>query len=210
MRNSEGGERPVYTPRSNSFGYAEGDTYTYQVTDAWKNQVTGSYTTSIEEVMDNGQLLANGHQMEMDAQGRLRKRTNGDGSVTEFVPSQDLWWSNPKRGESRDVKFKETTKRPDGRQAETEWKGSTDVGKPRKIETPAGEFEVLPMESSGWFYETLADGSRNSMKWSRTVWYSPRLGHPVAIDIEDFDRMGKLLKRERVELMHAQSARNAP
>ena len=211
MRNGESGERPVYTPRSNSFGYSEGDTFTYQVIDSWKDELTGSFTTAIEEVLDNGKLLGNGHQLQMDPQGRVTRETHRDGSYSEFEPSQDLWWSNPKRGESRDLQFKENLRRADGSsRGEVEWKGSTRVGKPRKIELPAGEFEVLPIESSGWLYESLADGTRNSAKWSRIVWYSPRLGHPVAIDIEDTDRLGKLLKRERVELLHAQSARNAP
>jgi hypothetical protein len=153
-------------------------------------------------------MLANGQQMIMDAQGRLKKLANADGTVSKFEPSQDLWWSNPKRGESRDLRFTETIQRANGRSSEVDWKGSTSVGKAQKIDTPAGEFEVLPIESSGWAYEMVADGLR-STKWSRTVWYSPKLGHPVAIDIQDADRLGKLLKRERVELLHAQASRAA-
>jgi hypothetical protein len=208
VRNAEGGERPAYTPRINSYGYAEGDTYTYQVMDTWKDEVINRYTTAIEEVLPDGQMLANGQRMMMDAQGRLLKRANPDGSVSKFEPSQDLWWSNPKRGESRDLRFTETIQRANGRSSEIEWKGSTSVGKAQKIDTPAGEFEVLPIESSGWAYEVMVDGLR-STKWSRTVWYSTKLGHPVAIDIQDADRLGKLLKRERVELLHAQASRAA-
>jgi hypothetical protein len=194
-------------PRSNAFGYAEGDTFSYRVIDGWKDEVVGHYTTAIEQVLEDGQLLANGHQVQMDPQGRIKRQVTGDGGVSEFEPSQDLWWANPRRGESRSSKFKEIFRRADRSRGETEWKGSTSVGKLRTIKLPAGEFEVLPLETSGWYYETLANGARNSGQFSRTVWYSPRLGHPVAIDIQDADRLGKLLKRERVELMHAQSAR---
>ena len=208
VRNPEGGERPAYTPRTNAYGYAEGDTYTYQVMDTWKDEVISRYTTAIEEVLPDGQMLANGQRMAMDAQGRLKKLANADGTVSQFEPSQDLWWSNPKYGESRDLRFTETIQRANGRSTEVEWKGSTNVGKAQKIDTPAGEFEVLPIESSGWAYEVASDGLR-STKWSRTVWYSPKLGHPVAIDIQDADRLGKLLKRERVELLHAQASRAA-
>jgi hypothetical protein len=208
VRNAEGGERPAYTPRTNSYGYAEGDTYTYQVMDTWKEEVINRYTTAIEEVLPDGQMLANGQRTMMDAQGRLLKRANADGSISKFEPSEDLWWSNPKRGESRDLRFTETVQRANGRSSEIEWKGSTSVGKVQKIDTPAGEFEVLPIESSGWAYEVLGDGLR-STKWSRTVWYSTKLGHPVAIDIQDADRLGKLLRRERVELLHAQASRVA-
>ena len=208
VRNADGGERPAYAPRTNSYGYSEGDTYTYQVVDTWKDEVLSRYTTAIEEVLPDGQMLANGQQMLMDAQGRLKKSANADGSVSQFEPSQDLWWSNPKLGESRDLRFTETIQRAGGKPSEVEWKGSTSVGKAQRIDTPAGEFEVLPIESSGWAYEMAADGMR-STKWSRTVWYSPKLGHPVAIDIQDADRLGKLLKRERVELLHAQASRSA-
>jgi hypothetical protein len=208
VRNADGGERPAYAPRTNSYGYAEGDTYTYQVMDTWKDEVINRYTTAIEEVLPDGQMLANGQKVMMDAQGRLLKRANADGSISKFEPSQDLWWSNPKRGESRDLRFIETIQRGNGRPREIEWKGSTSVGKVQKIETPAGEFEVLPIESSGWSYEVAFDGLR-STKWSRTVWYSTKLGHPVAIDIQDADRLGKLLLRQRVELLHAQASRAA-
>jgi hypothetical protein len=210
LRNPEGGERPSYVPRANSFGYAEGDTFTYKVIDAWKDEVTGQYTTAIDEVLDNGRLLANGHLTQMDPQGRLIRQASVDGSFSEFEPSQNLWWSNPKRGESHATKFIEKFQRANRVKGQTEWKGSTSVGGPRKIELPAGEFEVLPIETSGWYYETLANGSFSSGRFSRTVWYSPKLGHPVAIDIQDTDRLGKLLKRERVELVHAQVARGAP
>jgi hypothetical protein len=210
LRNPEGGERPSYVPRANPYGYAEGDTFTYKVIDAWKDEVTGQYTTAIDEVLDNGRLLANGHLTQMDPQGRLIRQANPDGSFSEFEPSQNLWWSNPKRGESHATKFIEKFQRADRVKGQTEWKGSTSVGSPRKIELPAGEFEVLPIETSGWYYQTLANGTLDSGKFSRTVWYSPKLGHPVAIDIQDTDRLGKLLKRERVELVHAQVARGAP
>ena len=208
--NAGGGERPVYVPRTNPFGYAEGDTFTYRVTDTWKGEVTGSYTTAIEEVLGDGKLLANGAQTAMDAQGRITRQRSPDGTVSSFEPSQELWWSNPKRGDRRDVLFKETFQRADATKGQTEWKGSTTVGRPRRIDTPAGPFEALPIESSGWYHEALEGGARSSGQWSRTVWYSPKLGHPVAIDIQDADRVGKLLRRERVELMHAQTTRVAP
>ena len=209
-RNPEGGERPVYTPRSNSYGYAEGDTFSYRVTDTWKGEVTDRYTTAIEEVLDNGQMLANSQQVALDEQGRLKSRRNIDGSLQRFEPHQDLWWSKPTPGQSRDVDFKEIFERADKTRGETQFKGSSSVGRLQKIETPAGAFEALPIETSGWYHETLANGTLTSGKFERTVWYSPQLGHPVAIDIKDVDRLGKLLKRERVELTHAQQVRATP
>lgn len=208
LRNASGGERPAYVPRGNSFGYAEGDTFTYRVTDIWKGEVSGEYTTAIEQVAGDGQLFANGNQLQLDPQGRLMKNSAADGSFTRFEPFQDLWWSNPQRGQSRAVRFVESFGRGNQVDGQTEWTGSTSVGRARKLQTPAGEFEVLPIESSGWWTRSGANGSAlETGQWRRTVWYSSRLGHPVAIDIQDADRLGKLLKRERIELLHAQTAR---
>jgi len=209
-RRPEGGERPLYVPRTNAFGYAEGDTFSYQVIDVWRGEVVGRTTTTVEQVLDSGHLVANGRQVAMDPQGRLTRIAQADGSQSQFEPCQDLWWSNPQRGEDRTVKFIETFRRADRARGTIEWQGSSSVGGMRRLKLPAGEFIVLPIQSSGWWYETLANGNRNSGQWSRTVWYSPALGHPVAIDLQDADRLGKLLKRERVELLHAQSARSAP
>lgn len=210
QRAGDKGERPRYQPRSNKHGYTEGDSYTYRVTDTWKGEVTGSFTTAIDEVLSDGKLLANGAQTQMDAQGRITRQQFPDGSQSSFQPSQDLWWSSPKPGERREVLFKENFHRADRSRGETEWKGSTRVGTARQIDTLAGRFDVVPMESSGWFNQRMQSGATVSGQWQRTVWYSTKLGHPVAIDVQDSDRVGKLLKRERIELMHAQTARHTP
>lgn len=210
QRTPDGGERPVYTPRSNPFGYAEGDTYTYQVTDTWKGEAVREYTTAIEQVLDDGRLVANGQQVQMDAQGRVTRHIDADGGISQFEPAQALWWAKPTVGERRVVKYLEKFQRADRAAGQTEWTGSARVGKLRKLQTPAGEFEVLPVESSGWWYQKLADGTRSSGQWSRTAYYAPQLGHPVAIEIENADHLGKLMKRERIDLLHAQTARGAP
>jgi hypothetical protein len=206
-RQAEGGERPAWHPRTNRFGHAEGDTLSWQVTDTWKGETRETFVASIEEVLSDGQILANGQQLQMDAQGRHKLRRGRDGSESRFEPHEDLWWADAKRGQSRDLAYTETFRRADGVRGTTEWKGSAKVGAPRTLETPAGSFEVLPIESSGWATETLANGLRTQTKFSRTVWYSPKLGHPVAIDLHDADRVGKMLRRERVELVHQQTQR---
>ena len=52
--------------------------------------------------------------------------------------------------------------------------------------------------------------ARSSGQWSRTVYYSPKLQHPVAIDVRDVDATGRLLRRERIQLLHAQQAGGLP
>ncbi|MDZ7592566.1 MAG: hypothetical protein U5L05_18215 [Rubrivivax sp.] len=210
VRRAEGGERPVWVPRRNAFGYAEGDTFSYQVVELGGDEVIGTYTHTVDAVLEDGRLAANGQQVQMDAQGRLRSQRHADGSVTEFVPVQDLWWSRPQAGERRDIDYTETWQRAGRPHGEVKRQGSSRVGTPRRIETPAGTFEVLPIESRGWYRETLASGDHSSGLWSRTVYYSTELGHPVAIDILDANRLGRPMRRERVELTHAQTSRGAP
>ncbi len=210
QRVAEGGERPAFIARTNNFGYAEGDTFTYQITDLWKDEVNGSFTTAIEEVLGDGELMANGQTVLMDPQGRMKSQRLSDGSTSSFEPHEDLWWSYPKTGQERAVDFTERLRRPGQGQVERQFKGSASVGRLRTIETPAGDFEALPIETQGWYHEKLPGGQTSSGQFSRTVWYSPRFGHPVRIDIEDIDAMGKLLRRERVELTHAQQVRGAP
>jgi hypothetical protein len=196
-------------PKRNAYGYAQGDSFTYRTLDVWKDRVTGSYTQRIDNVFDDGVLNVNQAEQRLDAQGRTIRRRNPDGTWSSFDPVQEFWWSNPKRGESRDVRFDETIERGGGRSSLVEWKGSMEVGRLRRIQLPAGEFEVLPIEGSGWLYERGAgSGPMPSRRWWRTVWYSPQLGHPVAIDIEETDALNKLLRRERIELTHAETSRN--
>ncbi len=197
-------------PRRNPFGYTEGDRFSYQVVDTWAGEVVGEYTTAIEEVLANGQLRANGQQLRMDPQGRPTRLARPDGSVSVFEPHQDLWWAKPRGGERRAVKFTEKFQRADQMRGETEWRGGSIVARATNISTPAGSFEVLPIESSGTWSETLANGARSNGSWSRTVYYSEKLQHPVAIDVRDVDALGRLLRRERIQLLHAQQARSTP
>lgn len=211
VRGDNGVERPGWAPpRVNEFGHAEGDTLTYQVTDTWRGELQGSYVQQIDQVLPDGGLSGNGAQMTMDPQGRLRSLRNADGSLSQFEPYQDLWWSDPQVGMRRDLNFIEKIQRPGATPGTRTWEGSARVGRAETVRTPAGEFEALPIESSGWFSERLQAGAPATGRWSRTVWYSPKLGRPVAIDIQDLDRAGRMLRRERVELLHAQSQRGTP
>jgi len=199
------GERPVFQARSNSFGHAEGDTFSYQLLDTRKDEVLASYTLAIEEVRADGLLLANGGQWQLDPEGRILLQRAEDGTQSRFEPVQALWWARPQPGESRAVAFKETQLLPDKRQQLIEWRGTAQVGSLRVMETAAGEFEVLPIKTTGQRSQAPAGGG----SFTRTVYYAPKLGVPVAIEIEDNDASGRPLRRERIELTHAQQARTA-
>jgi hypothetical protein len=192
-----------YVPKVNPNGYAEGDTYTYRRIDAWKDELIGVLVMAVSQVLPNGEMVANDGQQTLDAQGRRKSDSRPDG-LSRFEPSEQFWWSGPKRGESRDVEFTEFFDRPDGR-GEVRWDGAMAVGRPTRIELPGGSFDVLPIEGDGWFLEIRRPGGeRRSGKWERVVWYAPRLGHPVAIDIVERDAFSRLVRRERIELEHVQ------
>ncbi len=203
------GERPVYQARINSFGHAEGDVLSYQLTDTRKDEVTQSYTLSIDQVSPDGQLSANGGAFKMDPEGRLRAQKSEDGSTVRYEPSQDWWWARPQVGESRSVGHKETYARADNTRGVIDWRGTAQVGSSRQIETQAGDFDVLPIKTTGTGLETPEGGTPRKLQFTRTVWFAPKLGVPVAMDIEDNDEAGKPVRRERIELTHAQQQRTA-
>ena len=207
------GERPVYQARISSYGHAEGDTLTYQVTDTRKDELLLSYTVLIDEVSADGQMRANGGRLELDAQGRVKSQKDGqretDGSEATFEPAQETWWARPRAGESRALAFKENYVRADRQRGQIDWRGNSQVGSLRQMETAAGDFDVMPIKSTGQAIDTPASGPVSRLQFTRTVWYAPKLGVPVVIEIEDNDEAGKPLRRERVELMHAQQARTA-
>lgn len=202
------GERPVLKARANSWGHAEGDTLSYQVTDTRKDELLLSYTLAIDSVAPDGALQANGGSWLMDPQGRTLLQRADDGAQSRFEPAQDLWWQKPQPGESRAVAFAETFTLADKTRGRTEWRGQAQVGTARVLETPAGEFDVLPIRTSGRYTRTFGDGASAQGQFVRTVWFAPKLGVPVAIELEDNDSTGRPLKRERIELTHAQTSRS--
>ena len=207
------GERPVYQARISSYGHAEGDTLTYQVTDTRKDEVLLNYTVLIDEVRADGQMQANGGKLQLDAQGRVKIQRGGqsstDGPEATFEPAQETWWARPQVGESRVLAFKENYVRADKQRGQIDWRGSSQVGSLRQMETAAGDFDVMPIKSTGQAIDTPVSGPVSKLQFTRTVWYAPKLGMPVVIEIEDNDETGKPLRRERVELTHAQQARTA-
>ncbi len=203
------GERPVFQARSNSFGHAEGDTLSYQLTDTRKDELLLRYTLAIDKVLDNGALQVNNGAWLLDAQGRVLQQRFEDGSQSRFEPAQEWWWPRPQAGENRVVAFKENYVLADKSRGVLEWRGSAQVGTPRLLETQAGEFDVLPIKTSGSFTRTPDNDTPQQGQFTRTVWFAPKLGLPVAVDIEDSDTQGRALRRERIELTHAQQLRGA-
>jgi hypothetical protein len=201
------GERPVYQTRANSFGHAEGDVLSYERVDTRKDEVLASYVIAIEKIEDAGTLLANGGLWQLDPEGRPVRVKGEDGAETRFEPAEAWWWARPRSGETRAVQFSERYERADKSRGQISWKGQAQVGNARVLEVQAGEFEVLPIRVTGQGTDTPEGKPARAMTFTRVVYFAPRLGVPVAIDIEDNDAGGRPLKRERIELTHAQQSR---
>ncbi len=201
------GERPVYLTRANSFGHAEGDVLSYERVDTRKDEILASYVIAIDKIGDNGTLQANGGLWLLDPEGRPARVKAEDGAETRFEPAEVWWWARPRAGESRAVQFSETYQRADKARGQIIWRGQAQVGTPRVLEVQAGEFEVLPIRVSGQGTDTPEGKPARQLLFTRVVYFAPKLGVPVAIDIEDNDAGGRPLKRERIELTHAQQSR---
>jgi hypothetical protein len=201
------GERPVYQTRANSYGHAEGDVLSYERVDTSKDEVLASYVIAIEKIVDSGALQANGGLWQLDPEGRPVGMKSEDGAETRFEPAEAWWWARPRAGEARAVQFVENYLRADKSKGRINWSGQAQVGSARVMEVQAGEFEVLPIRITGQATDTPEGKPAVQMLFTRVVYFAPKLGVPVAIDIEDNDAGGRPLKRERIELTHAQQSR---
>jgi hypothetical protein len=201
------GERPVYQTRANSYGHAEGDVLSYERVDTSKDEVLASYVIAIEKIVDSGALQANGGLWQLDPEGRPVGMKSEDGAETLFEPAEAWWWARPRAGEARAVQFVENYLRADKSKGRINWRGQAQVGSARVMEVQAGEFEVLPIRITGQATDTPEGKPAVQMLFTRVVYFAPKLGVPVAIDIEDNDAGGRPLKRERIELTHAQQSR---
>jgi hypothetical protein len=201
------GERPVYQTRANSFGHAEGDVLSYERVDTRKDEVLASYVIAIDKIDDAGTLQANAGLWLLDPEGRPVRVKGEDGAETRFEPAEAWWWARPRPGEARTVQFSERYERANQARGLISWKGQAQVGNARMLEVQAGEFEVLPIRVTGQGTDTPEGQPARALLFTRVVYFAPRLGVPVAIDIEDNDAGGRPLKRERIELTHAQQSR---
>jgi hypothetical protein len=198
----------VALPQLNPHGYAVGDSFTYRHTDDRTGRALGMLTQVIRQLTSDDEMQAstNDGLQVLDGHGRTRSRSGPSGQIS-FAPVEQFWWARPQPGESRDVDFSETFDQA-GKRGQRHWTGEVEVGDPTLLDTPAGRFRVLPMEGSGWYVQTDAGGRpQGAVKWERTVWYSTDLGHPVAIDMVERDGHRQWLRRERLELMQAQTSR---
>ena len=201
---------PTSQSRSNDFGHAEGDVFTYEVSDPRQDELLLTQTIAIDTVRPDGQLVANRGQMQLDAQGRTVSERDAEGQQRRYEPVQAWWWAGPKAGESRSTAFRETYTRANKTSGQIEWRGRSQVGEAQMLETEAGDFDVLPIKTTGTGVDTPSGGAPVTLSFTRTVGYAPKLGMPVAIEIEHDSADGKALKRERVDLVHAQTSRSTP
>lgn len=187
MRVGNRSEPPPLDPRTCAVDCAEGDTFTDRVPDERKGEGSCEFTVAMEDMLDDGQPLANDVQLALVPEGRTGCIQRNDGSLSDFEPDEPLWWSRPLTGDPRRAVSNGHFRR-------------AEAGQAQHVQTPAGAFDALPIESDGWWAENLAMDGLTQGEWNRTIWYASESGRPVAIEFRDFDALGWQLWRDRVAL----------
>jgi hypothetical protein len=195
-------------PRRNPLGFAEGDRFVWQQHDLW-----GGRQWTLEQPIDNvapdGSLLGAGDTWRLDPEGRPHRRLSPDGTVSLFEPALPLWWAQPRRGERRQVRFRESYVRPDGSAGHADYAGRGTVGRVRTVETAAGRFQAIPIYFSGVVVDRPTRGPGFEGSWRATVWYVQALAQPVLIETIEHGTDGHTRRRERLELTAMQRAATA-
>jgi len=187
------------TNRSNS-GYAIGDRWQMQAVDKWKGEVIRNTTKRVEGVSEDGKVRFANSDPAAEPYWKVMDGLLAPSEVGHPAkPGVSPWWSDMKVGETRNVSF--TTTRRLSNAAVVPTSGTSEVtykGKER-VKVPAGEFDAVKLESSGYSDFVAVSGQSARLRWQMVMWYVPELKYFAAIDTEA--RFGTQLdSRTRVEL----------
>lgn len=191
---------PVKSPRpviaSNQAGFTVGDRWRFQVVDKFKGEVVRNYSTRIDGVTPDGDLVLNKGVLRWDAHGNLRYSRS---SSRESMYSPGYLSIPPllSPGARTELTFAIDKKFTDGRQEKEQNKATMVVKNQEKIKTPAGEFMAWRVEIDD-FWQIENSASRG--KWSFTGWYVPELRSYVAFDDESRNANGSINRIDRHEL----------
>jgi uncharacterized caspase-like protein len=178
---------PVYgTP--NKYGYAVGDTRSYQLQDTMnKASPLGFFTHRISNVLPNGDLEINGnsdHILTAWGSDRAVPKTRTDGRT---YTDTHMWFlpATMKIGQSENFKFNTTEDHPDGSKKLREWSGEIKVLSREKIRVPGGEFNAYKITRNTFMVGRTENRTGQwtcSQKW--TFWYAQEARHWVAYETE--------------------------
>jgi hypothetical protein len=186
--------RPV--AHSNSFGYAVGDRWRYQVVDKFKGEVVRNRAERIDSVQADGTLILNSGDIRRDALGNMRYSKTADRSRTlssAYVTIPPLL----QKGAKTDLIYEADVLFTDGSTAKEVGKGSMVVKGQEMVKTPAGDFNAWRVEAEVLLW--MVD-KKGSYRWVFTGWYVPELRNYVAHDEESRNSNGTINRLERHEL----------
>ena len=185
--------RPTFA--RNSFGYAVGDRWRYQVVDKFKAEVVSNYALHVERIEPNGDLVVNKGTSVWTPEGSAKFNRNAERTrnYTGYAQYPPVW----RVGAKSDMHYEIVSKFADGRSFKEVTSGAMVVKGQERVRTPAGEFEAWKVETEVfWQIQGSSDGGR----YIQTSWYVPELRRYVAWEEESRNKNGSFNRRERHEL----------
>jgi uncharacterized caspase-like protein len=186
---------------SNSAGYTLGDRWRYQTVDKLKKEVTGNWSRFITAFEPDGSIRLNNGVVGWTAHGAILRTRSDTGRVREYSPALKWLPDSLVPGFTEPSKMTITIKNPDGTLAEESRQGTLKVTGLEKVTVPAGEFEALRLEVSGFRAGTNSvSGKPFNLRYKEVFWYVAALRSYVASEFETFNAKGSLEFAERHEL----------
>lgn len=187
--------------RQNVHGFERGDRWRFQTVNRFRKEVVDNWAIVIDRVEPNGDLVANGGDVLLDALGRIKRSRNAEGRERNFGDGVPTWFADMKVGDSRDLAWNLVYRNPDGSFGATVFEGRMRVVARETVTVPAGRFEALRIERRGTYQNRrFSSSERFSGNWRHTVWYVPELRYFVASEYEERNDQNFLLQTERHEL----------
>jgi hypothetical protein len=177
---------------------SKGDTWKYQYTNLWKNEVSPGQSSLSVALVDDKKINFAG--------------TNREGGVWKYSSDLDLNRSYSFKGEkhlnreyvwplTENSKWENNREFAEG-EAEVKWTESCKVASLEKVKVPAGEFESVKVECKvNWTNSLNARGNGE-----KTRWYSPQVKRVVKTE-EKWWVGSRLHDQSRMELTEYASAK---
>lgn len=189
-----------------------GDRWTYQKIDMWKNSKEYVYSSEVTAVSDNEireqwKMLESTSAASVGATGvdtydgqhniSIRDPDKDAGFKRVFNPPISLYSFPLEIGKGWESRSKFTNRRNDGEISEA---FKVSVVSWEKISVPAGTFEALKLQATGYYTVTILGRGTFSGSTKRTWWFSPEVKRAVKYEYED-SLAGRLYNREKLELV---------
>ena len=188
-------------PASNKFGFSVGDRWRYQTVDKFKQEVTGNWSRNINDFNADGSIQLSGGEVTWAADGGIKSLKFPNGSSSDYSPAFKWLPANLTPGATEAIKHQLVWHRADGINGTEQREGTLKVLGTDKVKVPAGEFDALKIEMTGFGNgKNLSSNNNYIVKFKEIWWYVPALRNFVASEFEQRDSGGKITFFTRHEL----------